>query len=738
MRLRSPTLALAAFAAFLLAVPASSAQYQDQQPPADPQVEPQPQGPAQPQAQATGVGRLSLTEGAVSTQRGDTGDWNAATVNTPVVPGDRVSTGDQSRAEVQLDYGNIIRLDGNSVIRVVQFDAQHIQIEVAQGLVSYTSLPSSAVDVEIDTPNLAIHPQRDGMYRVQVNTDGETLLTVRRGQAEAGTTEGSTTIHAGELITVRGSASDAQYKTSVAALRDSFDQWSEDRDRLLQSSPSMQHLSPYYTGGSDLDSYGNWQNVPGYGDVWSPSNVPADWAPYRDGAWVWEPYWGWTWVSYAPWGWAPYHYGRWFLWNSSWVWWPGPVYPYYRPLWAPAYVSFFGFGAGFGSFGWIPLGPADPYYPWWGGFGLSFNFYRFGGFDHFRGGRGFIAPLAGPLRGRTAFSNLNGLESSARLRAGITSVSASRFGNGRVVPERRNLTAAEIRDAGFARGGLPVVPGRNSLSATDRPARPGSVPGRNLDAQRFMMHNRPAEAQRSFAGETARIREQMGRQGFSPGNSPGRISPQGSTRTRQGPSSWNSRQESGAAARSQGYQARGNNGFRTFEGNGSANRGGERSSAPSRPSIAQEPRAGAFENRGGWQHFSSQPGQSGFTGSRGSAYPSQSFRQSPRYQGRPPLDLHKSIVQERTPSYSSPRGPSSYATPRSYSSEPRQQAPAFRAPEPPRGYSSAPRFSEPSAPRGNYGGGGYRGGNGGGGNRGGGGSHGGGSHASGGHHSGRP
>ena len=85
---------------------------------------------------------------------------------------------------------------------------------------------------------------------------------------------------------------------------------------------------------------------------------------------MYEPYYGWTWVSYEPWGWAPYHYGRWFYYRDSWCWWPGPVYVHYRPVWSPAFVFFVGFGHrsgfGFGSIGWFPVGPHDPYYPWYG------------------------------------------------------------------------------------------------------------------------------------------------------------------------------------------------------------------------------------------------------------------------------------------------------------------------------------------------------------------------------------
>src|SRR2546421_6392146 len=41
----------------------------------------------------TGVARISLIHGDVSTQRGDSGDWGNAILNSPLVSGDRVSTG---------------------------------------------------------------------------------------------------------------------------------------------------------------------------------------------------------------------------------------------------------------------------------------------------------------------------------------------------------------------------------------------------------------------------------------------------------------------------------------------------------------------------------------------------------------------------------------------------------------------------------------------------------------------
>ena len=50
----------------------------------------------------SGVARVSLIHGDVSTQRGNAGDWSAAALNALVLAGDRSSTGDKARPELQL------------------------------------------------------------------------------------------------------------------------------------------------------------------------------------------------------------------------------------------------------------------------------------------------------------------------------------------------------------------------------------------------------------------------------------------------------------------------------------------------------------------------------------------------------------------------------------------------------------------------------------------------------------
>src|SRR5580658_9943566 len=270
-----------------------------------------------------GVGRISLIHGDVSTQRGDSKDWSAAALNAPLLAGDRVSTGDKARTELQLDYANLLRLAEHSQANITQLTRSQIQIQLGHGMANYTVLRNSDADAEIDTPNVAIRTERrESSFRILVTADDHTEVLVRKGEVEITTPQGGTRVGQNQFITIQGTGADEQYKIGEAPARDDFDQWNSDRDNMIRNSVARRNTNDYYVGTQDLDGHGTWSEVPDYGPVWRP-NEPAGWAPYRDGRWVYEPYWGWTWVSYDAWGWAPYHYGRWMCVDGGWGWWPG-------------------------------------------------------------------------------------------------------------------------------------------------------------------------------------------------------------------------------------------------------------------------------------------------------------------------------------------------------------------------------------------------------------------------------
>src|SRR5580692_8303451 len=142
--------------------------------PPQPQGGPQPQGAPQPAAQNDpGAARISFLRGDVQTQHSGSNDWAAATVNTPVVTGDHISTGQNARAEIQLDHANILRLSDQSTANVVNLSRTQMQLQIGQGLANYEVFKNNEANVEIDTPNVAIHPNMgEGSYRIQVNSNG--------------------------------------------------------------------------------------------------------------------------------------------------------------------------------------------------------------------------------------------------------------------------------------------------------------------------------------------------------------------------------------------------------------------------------------------------------------------------------------------------------------------------------------------------------------------------------------
>jgi hypothetical protein len=465
-----------------------------------------------------GLARISLIQGDVSTQRGDTGDWAAAVLNQPLVGGDRISTGDSSQAELQLDHANILRLGYNAQAKIATVERAQIQVQVGQGLAYYTVFNDSEAEVEIDTPNAAIRPtSKEGIYRIEVN-GFETQVIVRAGAADISTPQGSNHVEVGQAATVRGTTDEAGNVLGGAPSKDSWDSWNNDRDEAIRNAQSWNQTNRYYVGSEDLDAYGHWVNVPDYGQVWSPT-VAVGWTPYRAGRWVWEPYWGWTWVSYEPWGWAPYHYGRWLLYGSSWMWWPGPVDGdgNYRPEWAPAYVSFFGFGGhrgvsagfGFGSVGWLPIGPGDRFYPWYGRYGSHFNVVNVTGATKITNINRGIDGVA-PLHSGDLFSNVLLAASDVRVRKAVLTLPADRFGTGRSAPTA--VSRKTFRDGSMMTGNLPIVPTRETLSAANRPAS-ASAMMRGGQQERFFTKRQPAAAPQSLDKQVAQLQEGIQEEG---------------------------------------------------------------------------------------------------------------------------------------------------------------------------------------------------------------------------------
>ena len=314
------------------------------------------------------VGSVRYVSGNIAFHMAGESQWSAAGVNYPVATGGSFWTDPQSRAEIQIGPSTL-GMAGGTEIDVTNLNEQLAQIGIPQGrLYLHLRQLNAGQSFEIDLPQGAVWLLQPGAYDIDAGTTNQPArVAVFEGSARFVGPGADVGINAGDAALLSGSNPVAAQIERAAP--DAFVAWCRARDYHDKQLAATYYVSPQMTGYADLDHYGGWQNNPQYGQVWYPSQVPADWAPYRDGRWVWVQPWGWTWVDQQPWGFAPFHYGRWAYVDDRWGWVPGEYAP--QPVYAPALVAFVGtIGAGIGisggvgpAVGWFPLAPGETFWP---------------------------------------------------------------------------------------------------------------------------------------------------------------------------------------------------------------------------------------------------------------------------------------------------------------------------------------------------------------------------------------
>ena len=314
----------------------------------------------------------------------DNAQWIAAVPNQPFSEGDRIYTRDNAHTSLAFSGRNFARLNPNTSLDVVSLEDRRTQLALRDGSAMFDVGYLQPNEVfEVATPNGAINFDQPGLYNVGFDNNGGVLVSVLSGLARVVGLGGSGEVNKGEMLTLLGQAAsqialsrlnpqDAgyqvddyyrnQYPNSYdGRYNNNYDAYLSDpyyydpyrRDR------SYQYANSSIPGLNDLDYYGDWQNVDGYGNAWRP-RVDSGWVPYQQGQWINDYPYGPTWVSNEPWGYAPYHYGRWANVGNQWYWIPESQNT--TPMYAPALVAFVPLDNA-NQIGWVPLGPGDPYAP---------------------------------------------------------------------------------------------------------------------------------------------------------------------------------------------------------------------------------------------------------------------------------------------------------------------------------------------------------------------------------------
>jgi len=305
------------------------------------------------------VGRISSVQGQVTLVGYD--EPVAASLNWPVTAHNHIRTAVGARTEFRVG-ATAVRVDGDSDLEITDMDDGLLHMRLNYGTASiHVRDPEMLRDFELSTPQARITMLEPSVVRVDVDRVVDTSqVRALAGSARVEGAGSSVVVNPGREVDVTSD----DIRTGMAS-RDGFDAWAADRDRIDPVVAAPRFVSSGMTGYEELDRNGTWIQSEEYGPLWTPTVVAVDWAPYRDGRWIWLDPWGWTWVDNAPWGYAPSHYGRWVIVNRRWCWAPGR--PMVRPVWAPALVGWVGGvapvrNAGPGL-GWYPLSPRERFVP---------------------------------------------------------------------------------------------------------------------------------------------------------------------------------------------------------------------------------------------------------------------------------------------------------------------------------------------------------------------------------------
>jgi hypothetical protein len=255
----------------------------------------------------------------------------------------------------------IIRLASNSSLEFADLsllDSHRItKINLSAGTAVVTAHLSRNDELSIAASGMQLAVPHNAEFRVDASPN-DSWATVFHGKINV--ESGARQVSLGSGHTLHENADLSSLEIVQSPARDDFDKWVSQRDQALSGAQSDGALQSgrYTTGFADLDFFGTWGAVPGFGYGWQPYGAGLNWTPFVAGQWMFMGNTGWNWVSEEPWGWLPYHFGSWL--NApgvGWVWVPQGALS-----WQPATATWVRTNNGLG---WIPtqaapLNPAKP------------------------------------------------------------------------------------------------------------------------------------------------------------------------------------------------------------------------------------------------------------------------------------------------------------------------------------------------------------------------------------------
>jgi hypothetical protein len=277
--------------------------------------------------------RLSDVQGDVQIDRNTGQGYEKAFLNLPITQGVKLQTKSDGRAQVEFEDGSVMRITPGTVVEFPELmmrdsGAKISTVHVQEGKAYVNFLGAKGAKDDVLTlvfGHEKITLTQPAHLRLEMG-DAQARLAVFGGDIAVEGSFGSVAVAKNHTLTV-DLADQSRYTSARWVDDDPYDAWDKQQDQYQQryaNNAPYTGSSPYSYGTSDLNYYGSFSNVPGYGTMWQPYLAGAGWDPFMNGAWAYYPGSGYGWVSGYPWGWTPYYSGAWmFVPGYGWMWEPG-------------------------------------------------------------------------------------------------------------------------------------------------------------------------------------------------------------------------------------------------------------------------------------------------------------------------------------------------------------------------------------------------------------------------------
>ncbi|MGB7069787.1 MAG: FecR domain-containing protein [Pyrinomonadaceae bacterium] len=253
------------------------------------------------------AGGVNYTEGKISVFKTN-GRSGYLLKGDQIQVGDRISTSSEAKAEILLNPGSYIRLDGGSSFEFLSTSLDDLRLNLRIGSAILEIIAADEFRVTVATPKTPFVLTRSGVYRIDVSKDGSSILSVWKGKAYVGSDQ----VKAGRSATVAGVQADVEKFDRDD--KDEFDVWSKSRAKeLAKINDRLERKSLRNTLLSSFNRRGGWNMYNSFG------------------LWVFDAGFGmWTFLPFGS-GWGS-PYGFWYgrdLWNCRlpmWIYYSGPSY----------------------------------------------------------------------------------------------------------------------------------------------------------------------------------------------------------------------------------------------------------------------------------------------------------------------------------------------------------------------------------------------------------------------------